>query len=298
MEEAARSYATLEVDADQWAAQSLAALLALPGVRRAGLALVEGGGRRLKFISADRSGNGPGEWCHVDAYDDVPLNTAVRSGRTVIGTLAQLNESHPDFAGRQDHSQTRAIAAVPLMTPGRTFGGFVLFYDAHSAFDDGTTRELRDLASRLVQTLTRAHLSAARLPAPWTIEAAPGALVEQFQVDGEPAAIGPARSQLRTILLGWGMDPNATEAAVLCLSELVTNAVVHAGSASSVHVVNDGGAVTVAVRNTGSRPRPGPGSSESLEVHGRGLQLVDGLTSRWGAEQDGAAFTTWFVLEA
>jgi anti-sigma regulatory factor (Ser/Thr protein kinase) len=231
----------------------------------------------------------------VDAYDDVPLNTAVRSGRVVVGTLAQLRVSHAEFASRQDESQTVAVAAVPLMTAGRMFGGFVVFYDAPPAFDDSTTRELHELANQLVQALARARTRDARRPA-WTLEAAPGALVEQFEVDGDPAAIGPARSELRSILLGWGVGLDTTEAAILCLSELVTNAVVHAGSASSVHVENDGGVITIAVRNTGLLPRPGPGSGESLEVHGRGLQLVEGLTSRWGAEQDSTGFTTWFVL--
>jgi anti-sigma regulatory factor (Ser/Thr protein kinase) len=294
--EGAHSYAALEADADAWAVRSLDVLLSMAGVRRAGLALVEGGGRRLKFTSADHTARGPVEWCHVDAYDDVPLNTAVRSGQAVVGTLAQLGRSHPEFASRQDESQTVAVAAVPLMTAGRMFGGFVVFYDTHPAFDDDATRELHELAGRLVHALTGARARDARPPT-WTLATPSGALVEQFEVDGDPAAVGPARSELRSILLGWGTDLGTTEAAILCLSELVTNAVVHAGSASSVHVENDGGVITIAVRNTGLLPRPGPGSGEPLAVHGRGLQLVEGLTSRWGAEQDGTGVTTWFVLE-
>jgi hypothetical protein len=36
---------------------------------------------------------------------------------------------------------------------------------------------------------------------------------------------------------------------------------------------------------------------DPLAVHGRGLQLVDALSTRWGSELDAAGMTVWFVLE-
>jgi hypothetical protein len=54
----------------------------------------------------------------------------------------------------------------------------------------------------------------------------------------------------------------------------------------------------VEVRNPGSPPDlREPDSSDPLQVHGRGLQLVDALASRWGSERDAHGFSAWFVLE-
>ncbi|MCW2772326.1 MAG: ATP-binding region ATPase domain protein [Nocardioides sp.] len=61
-------------------------LVTLPGVVRVGIAPTEGGGRRLRFLAADagdagdKAGDDTVEWCHVDAYDDVPLMAVVRTG--------------------------------------------------------------------------------------------------------------------------------------------------------------------------------------------------------------------------
>jgi hypothetical protein len=52
--------------------------------------------------------------------------------------------------------------------------------------------------------------------------------------------------------------------------------------------VRDGGAA--AVRARGDSPEP-------LQVHGRGLQLVDALSARWGSRLDEVGTTVWFVLE-
>ncbi len=59
----------------------VADLVALPDVARVAVALTEGGGRRLRFCSV-RRGEGPPtelDWCHIDAYDDVPLNVRTRA---------------------------------------------------------------------------------------------------------------------------------------------------------------------------------------------------------------------------
>ena len=62
----------------------LADLVALPGVGRVGFALTEGGGRRLRFTASDRSDDARVDWCHIDAYDDVPLTSVVRTGVPVL----------------------------------------------------------------------------------------------------------------------------------------------------------------------------------------------------------------------
>jgi anti-sigma regulatory factor (Ser/Thr protein kinase) len=281
-----------------WAEQSLDTLTSLAGVRRAGLALLEGGGRRLNFTSAEHAGHRPVTWCQVDAYDDVPLNTAVRTGRAVVGDLEQLVTSHPDFVERQRGTETLALAAVPLVADGHTLGAYVLFYRHPPGFPEAAVRELVDLGARLGEALrsTRADRVTA-LDARMRTPPA-GAQVALFAVASDPAAVGTARQALRAALASWDVDREITETAALCMSELVTNAVVHADSGCHVQVTWIAGALTVEVRNPGSPPDlPEPDSSDPLQVHGRGLQLVDALASQWGSERDAHGFSAWFVLE-
>jgi anti-sigma regulatory factor (Ser/Thr protein kinase) len=281
-----------------WAEESLDVLVSRPDVWRVGLAVVEGGGRRLNFTSADRSGAKGATWCQVDAYDDIPLNTAVRTGRAVVGSLAQLEASHPVFAARQHATGSCALAAVPLVAAGRTLGAFVLFYDAPTDFGAAAVRQLQVIAEGLAEELRRALTEDVVTPEDWRDDAAPGALVVRFRVLADPAAVAPARHELRATLLGWDVDLGTVETAMLCMSELVTNAVVHAVSGCVVHVTRAAGVVTVAVRSSGPPHDPPRSAADtSLQVHGRGLQLVDGLASRWGSELDGASLTTWFALE-
>jgi anti-sigma regulatory factor (Ser/Thr protein kinase) len=281
-----------------WAEQSLDTLTSLPGVRRAGLALPEGGGRRLNFTSAEHPGQRPVTWCQVDAYDDVPLNTAVRTGRAVAGSLGELEGSHPAFVERQRGTETQALAAVPLVADGHTLGAFVLFYGQAPGFADGAVRDLVDLGARLGQALrsTRAARTGdldARMRTPPA-----GAQVALFAVADDPAAVGPVRRQLRASLSAWGVDRDMIDTAALCMSELVTNAVVHAGSGCHVQVSWGAGTLTVEVRNPGSPPDlPEPDLSDPWQVHGRGLQLVDALASRWGSDRDADGFSAWFVME-
>jgi anti-sigma regulatory factor (Ser/Thr protein kinase) len=280
-----------------WARHALDALTALHGVRRAGIGVSEGGGRRLNFTAAEHPGEGPATWCQIDAYDDVPLNTAIRSGRAVVGTLVELQKSHPTFAEKQAGTGTAALAAVPLVASGRTLGGFVLFYRQAPRFDEPGVRELIELGARLGDALDLTRTTPPRGFASWVREPAPGALVARLAIVNDLAAVGHARRELRATLAGWGIDKDMAETVALCMSELVTNAVVHAASDCQVRVINDAGTVTVEVRNQGPAADPTqPDGRDPLRVHGRGLQLVDALTSRWGSSRDDSGFNAWFVL--
>jgi anti-sigma regulatory factor (Ser/Thr protein kinase) len=299
VEEAARPDLGAVGDIDAWAEHALDQLASLDGVRRAGLAVVEGGGRRLSLVFAEEAGAGLPAWCHVDAYDDVPLNTAVRSGRAVVGSMDRLGETYPVFVDRQRDTGTHALAAVPVVDGRRTLGGFVLFYRELRAFGADDVQRLVALGADLGRGLRRAQVPPAPQPDGWVpAEPAPGARVVQFSVASDPAAVGQARHALRRALRGWDLDDDAIECATLCLSELVTNAVVHAASESWVRVTNDAGSVAVTVRS------PGPPlhvlhheAADPLQVHGRGLQLVEALSSSWGSERQGGGLTTWFVLD-
>ena len=292
-----------DADVPEWARAALISLSELPGVRRAGVGLVEGGGRRLRFTASDRGDvhddSTAVEWCHVDAYDDVPLTTVVRSGQAVLGDLADLAPTFPDFVERQGDTATVCVAAVPMTVAGQVLGGYVLMYEQAQDFGVGQREMLARLGVELGRGLRRAQRGDLRRRDHWSSEPAPpGADVAVHDVPGDPAAVAGARHFLRRTFSDWGVDEDTTDVATLCLSELVTNAVVHAHDGCVVRILREPGVITTAVRDNGTQPGSAVKEPDDpLRVHGRGLQLVDALAPRWGSELDAVGTTVWFVLE-
>lgn len=281
-----------------WARHAMAVLTAAPGVRRVGLALAEGGGRRLRFTASDRDGEIP-DWCHVDAYDDVPLNTAIRTGDPVLGSLDELGGRYQGFVARQRSTPTVAVAAVPLVASGQVVGGYVLFLDRLELLAPGRRSELRELGEDLGRALRAAQRAEpAEYPALVDEPVPSDALVAHHEVPPDPASVSRARRFLRGTLEDWGLDEDRTDTAVLCLSELVTNAVIHAQGGCAVRVLLDRGVLTTTVRDGGrAATTAADDRADPLVVHGRGLQLVEALAHRWGSELGHRGTTVWFVLE-
>lgn len=117
-------------------------------------------------------------------------------------------------------------------------------------------------------------------------------------LDNEPAAAGEARRFVRDSLSAWHVDEEAVEVAQLCVSELVTNAIVHGGTRSTLTVELDDDVVTVLVADSGGRDDVRRVQSDDAElVSGRGLALVEGLSSAWSSEQTADGTTVWFELD-
>lgn len=285
-------------DTDDWARHAIDRLLRLSGVHRVGLALTEGGGRRLLFAASDRDNLPDVDWCWIDAYHDVPLNTAVRHGRQVTGSLDEVARYFPEFVSRQDGS-TAALAAVPLCAAGQVLGGYVLFYDRLPAFDHAERAHLHVLGERLGAALRRRqHLRGQRAGSLADEPVPEGAQVATHEVPADLRGVGAARCFLNATLAGWDVDEDTVDTAVLCLSEVVTNAVIHTDGGCEVRVVLDDGVLSTAVRDGGRATTcPSERAAEPLAVHGRGLHLVDAMTSRWGSDLDPSGMTVWFVLE-
>ncbi len=102
------------------------------------------------------------------------------------------------------------------------------------------------------------------------------------------------REFVRAALDDWRLEALA-ETAALLVSEVVTNAVVHARSASTLCVERTDGVVRITVTDRGSgvaqRGRRGAGV-----VGGHGLALVDTLARRWGARRLDGGHEVWFDL--
>jgi anti-sigma regulatory factor (Ser/Thr protein kinase) len=85
------------------------------------------------------------------------------------------------------------------------------------------------------------------------------------------------------------------EDAVLLVSELVTNSVLHGGQPVVVAVDCDGDALQVRVRD-GSSVLPARRAVDPGDEGGRGLALVDTLSSDWGVDPQPDGKHVWFVL--
>jgi serine phosphatase RsbU (regulator of sigma subunit)/anti-sigma regulatory factor (Ser/Thr protein kinase) len=129
---------------------------------------------------------------------------------------------------------------------------------------------------------------------------------------GSPLAPGAARAFVRAALTEWTaaglagteyLTDRLVDDAVVAVSELVTNAVVHAGTdvALSCRLEGDTGALVVEVLD--HHPSRAPRDSEaeaSYETpeYGRGLRLVARLAESWGVTYRTGAKTVWARLPA
>ena len=107
-------------------------------------------------------------------------------------------------------------------------------------------------------------------------------------------SVSAARRFVSDVLDGWQMD-GVVWAAQQVISELATNAVLHAATPFTVVLVIAGDAVRVEVRDDSSRaPRQRHYSQEATT--GRGLALVASLARAWGVQHDAQGKSVWCEL--
>ncbi len=115
---------------------------------------------------------------------------------------------------------------------------------------------------------------------------------------GTPEQAREARRWLDAQLTGC---PDAADV-ILCATELVNNAVRHSASGrkgGNFHVnlqISDT-AIRVEVVDQGSNIKPHLTDAGMDAEHGRGLQLVDALASRWGITGNHTSWTVWLEMD-
>lgn len=117
-----------------------------------------------------------------------------------------------------------------------------------------------------------------------------------FEPDGRAAAA--ARRFVRDTLLAWNAD-DVVDDAVLLTSELVTNAVVHAGTIVEVACLLEPASVLVEVHDLhpGRRVPDWPGNGDTGDESGRGLLVSATLAAAWGVTYTKGRKTVWFRLD-
>jgi anti-sigma regulatory factor (Ser/Thr protein kinase) len=122
-----------------------------------------------------------------------------------------------------------------------------------------------------------------------------GAMADLREFDAEADAIGAIRAYVQDVLVRAGASDQAIDAAVLCASELATNALLHGDGPIGVDF--DLGArarVTVHDRNP---QLPVLRDAGALDDAGRGLVMVDLFADAWGSALDDHGKAVWFELE-
>ncbi len=110
----------------------------------------------------------------------------------------------------------------------------------------------------------------------------------------QPGSVPEARRFVRDLLRDHSRE--TVDAAELMTSELATNCVKHAHTDFEL-IIDLQDQIRVEVRDTG-RGRPLPRSPTPREPSGRGLRIVEAMSSSWGIIPSPSGKTVWFTLAA
>jgi anti-sigma regulatory factor (Ser/Thr protein kinase) len=120
---------------------------------------------------------------------------------------------------------------------------------------------------------------------------------EELDLAHDPASPRTARRFVTKLLDEWGVAGDAVERSQLLVSELVSNAVLHAMGPVLLTVSLRDGHLRIEVVNHGAGT-PRKRNATAADLSGRGLQLVDKLATGWGSTVDGGRTRVWFELQA
>ena len=121
-----------------------------------------------------------------------------------------------------------------------------------------------------------------------------------FALPGIPESVPVARRRVRAVLGAYRLGEYADDAAIIT-SELVTNAVQHAGDNGTktievtIMYAGSPAAVTIAVSDS-SRHGPIRRDTTAGSEQGRGLQIIEALSVHWGWRQEGGGKVVFAVL--
>ena len=115
------------------------------------------------------------------------------------------------------------------------------------------------------------------------------------RLDHAQTAPGPARHAVRRQLEDWGVRTDLVEDLVLITSELVTNAFVHARPPIDLRLHHSGTEVLLEVEDR-ALLRPRRRRPDDDDEHGRGLNIVQALSTDWGTHSTETTKTVWCVV--
>src|SRR5579875_361157 len=115
----------------------------------------------------------------------------------------------------------------------------------------------------------------------------------QLELEARPEAVREARRWVGNQLAGSPLRDDA----LLIVSELVTNAVLHGSGTVLLGFERSGDSLRIEVRDRGSQvPRRKHYGLQAAT--GRGLELVESLARAWGVDEERNGKTVWAQLGA
>ncbi|MEU3406025.1 ATP-binding protein [Streptomyces sp. NPDC006670] len=119
----------------------------------------------------------------------------------------------------------------------------------------------------------------------------------QLALDGARGQVAKGRDFTRQALRDWGWDQTeSSEDCLLVVSELLTNANLHAGGCLQL-VLTLGDSLRIeVVDGSPAPPRRAPAPRRGVPG-GHGLYIVERLSDRWGYEPQGHGKVVWAEIE-
>ena len=111
----------------------------------------------------------------------------------------------------------------------------------------------------------------------------------------DPHSAGVARGALERYCRDRRVPAVLTEVGILAMSELVTNAIIHAGTPALVLAEYDGDNLTLAVAD-GADTAPVAMPPDDDREHGRGVAIVEELGATWGIRRTYLGKVVWVNL--
>jgi anti-sigma regulatory factor (Ser/Thr protein kinase)/anti-anti-sigma regulatory factor len=135
-----------------------------------------------------------------------------------------------------------------------------------------------------------------RLEAEAAIDSRPSLVRVRLQLPCDIGAAASARRLVREMCPKWQVDEGVKDTAEFVVGELVSNAVEHACTDVWLTLERGPHGLRVSVRDGSPVGFPGPlqRSTDPLgQVRGRGLELVESLTTAWGVDAQPDGNTVW-----
>jgi len=192
--------------------------------------------------------------------------------------LVLLDLGLPDLAGREVLTRVREVAPAARVV---VFTGADsedrAYYEQHTEGYVLKDAEL-DYLVGLLEDVGRAGEREARA-----------------EFEAEVSTVPRARTFVRDTLQEWGhAEPDE---ALLVVTELAANAVLHAGSSYQVRLAWSPGLLRIEVSDDDPLTTPEPQPFSSTAESGRGIVLVSAIATSWGIETDGDdGKVTWAEL--
>ncbi len=259
-------------------------------LRRAGWVDVRGhpgealGGGRRYAPADDRIGLGPG--------DAVVLQRSVLVG-TGDGRTAMPDEAVVDgllaVAGRPPDAIVDALQRC-LSTPGTNLAAAAVIAVPHELGADPKQRVADATGVPLDDVSLPGHPLGDLQPELW-LEPPPPPRLARLRLAPDLSSPRAVRQLLDRLLASWRLDGRIDDDNVkLVASELATNAVLHAGSPQAATIRYLGAAVRIEIDDQSPVL---PSFREADDRGGRGLPLVDAVSSAWGAHRRPEGKRVW-----